>query len=144
MSKRKVPNPSPNQPSMRAFLVGGSKSWQAGDSPLSDQQDKQQKKSEQNIFESEVHARIVSGGTFHFFQNQASALAYLNGQIILRRSHADKLVKLEKKVRSFQNSGLTKRFLKVPTKWMPQDKYNCQQEKNRAEKVLLELHLLNL
>ena len=49
---------------------------------------------------------------------------------------------LEKKVSNFQKSGLTKRFLKVPSKLLPQDKVNCEQELSRASNVMLEFELL--
>ena len=94
------------------------------------------------VFESEVHAKIVSAGTFQNFQNQPSALAYLNGQIMLRKKMMTRIGNLEKKVSNFQKSGLTKRFLKVPSKLLPQDKVNCEQELSRASNVMLEFELL--
>ena len=49
---------------------------------------------------------------------------------------------LEKKVSCFQKSGLTKRFLKMPFRLLPQDKVNSEQELARATNVILELKLL--
>ena len=139
--KPKPTNPPPDQPSMTAFLTGGAKSWQPGDSPLLREGSEIRKSSDQSKFEAEVHRSIMEGGTFGFFQNQPAALAYLNGQIILRCQQKERMQNLKRKVQSFQNSGLTKRFLKVPSKPLPQDKYNCEQETSRASKVILELHL---
>ena len=137
----KPTNPPPDQPSMTAFLTGGVKSWQPGDSPLIRNGSEIRKSSDQSKFEAEVHRSIMEGGTFGFFQNQPAALAYLNGQIILRCQQKEKIQNLKKKVTSFQNSGLTQRFLKVPSKPLPQDKYNCEKETTRASKVMLELDL---
>ena len=75
-------------------------------------------------------------GVLNYFSNQPAALSYLNGQFILRKGHSQQIEKMGKSVKNFQNSGVTKRFMKVPTKLLPNDKYNSEQELSRATKVL--------
>ena len=140
MSKRKSALPPPNQLSMRAFISGGSTGWKVGDSPLLGEK-KQQHSSQDQKFESEIHDRIVSAGIFQYFLNQPAALSYLNGQFMLRKKHLIKLEKLEKSVRNFEKSGLTRRFMKCPSKLLPQDKQNCEQELSRADRVMGEIQM---
>ena len=92
--KPKPTNPPPDQPSMTAFLTSGVKSWKPGDSPLGEGSEKR-KSSDQSKFEAEVHRSIMESGTFSFFQNQPAALAYLNGQFILRCKQKEKMQNLK-------------------------------------------------
>ena len=141
MSKRKSALPPPNQLSMRAFISGGSTGWKVGDSPLLGEKKQQHGSSQDQKFESEIHDRIVSAGIFQYFLNQPAALSYLNGQFMLRKKHLIKLEKLEKSVRNFEKSGLTRRFMKCPSKLLPQDKQNCEQELSRADRVMGEIQM---
>ena len=56
--KPKPTNPPPDQPSMTAFLTGGAKSWQPGDSPLMREGSEIRKSSDQSKFEAEVHLKF--------------------------------------------------------------------------------------
>ena len=136
-----MPPPPPNQTSIKAFISGSSNSWKCGDSPLLGEQRIQKNSSDQG-FESEVHDNIFEAGIFFHFKNQASALAYLNGQIMFRKKMLKQTSNLDKKVTSFEKSGLTKRFLKMPLKLLPQDNVNSEKELARANKVITELEIL--
>ena len=81
MSKRMLPPLPPNQTSIKSFISGSSNTWKCGDSPLLGEQ-RRQKNSSDKEFESKVHDDILTAGIFFHFKNQASALAYLNGQIM--------------------------------------------------------------
>jgi hypothetical protein len=90
----------------KSFISGGSFGWRVGTSPLLETRNEQE--SENQKFERDIHDRICDAGIFYHFANQPSALAYLNGQIMLRKSHYEKLKKLEKSLNNFKNSGVTK------------------------------------
>ena len=119
--------PPPNQSSIKMFISGGSVGWEAGDSPVIDNVI-----GEGTEFEIEIHQKILKAGTFKFFLNQHAALAYLNGQLVLRKDHLKKIERLEKSLVAFKTSGLTKRFMRIPVKSLPNDKYHCERELNRA------------
>ena len=119
--------PPPNQSSIKMFISGGSVGWEAGDSPVIDNVI-----GEGTEFEIEIHQKILNAGTFKFFLNQHAALAYLNGQLVLRKDHLKKIERLEKSLVAFKTSGLTKRFMRIPVKSLPNDKYHCERELNRA------------
>ena len=138
MSKRKAVIPPPNQPSIKAFITGGSVGWRAGESPLLGGIERKQDTDIHRI-EKDIHDKILDAGIFHHFLNQPAALAYLNGQFILRRKHHDQIKKFENSISKFLKSGVTKRFLKVPTKLLPKDKSNCEQEVIRATKVVSDI-----
>ena len=140
MSKRKSLIPAPNQPSIKAFIAGGSVGWRPGQSPLLGGSGKKQD-TEINKFEKNIHDKLVAAGVFNHYLNQPAALAYLNGQFILRRKYQDKIQKFENSVNNFLKSGVTKRFLKVPAKVLPKDKSNCEQEVVRSTKVATEIEL---
>jgi hypothetical protein len=89
-SKRKSVLPPPNQPSIKAFITGGSVCWKVGESPLVETGERKQD-SENGRIEKEIHDKILDAGIFHHFANQPSALAYLNGQLILRKTHLDRI-----------------------------------------------------
>ena len=65
------------------------------------------------MFETQIHDSILAAGTFQFFKNQPAALAYLNGQLMLRKQHLKKFQMFENLVGKFEKSGLTKRFMKI-------------------------------
>ena len=147
-AKKKPAPPPPNQADIRSF-ISGSSNWKAGDSPLTPQEQKQKtdyledpENAEKNhLKEAEIHRRILAAGTFNYFKNQQAALAYLNGQFLLRKSQEAKIKAFEKYVENFEKSGLTKRFLKIPTKLLPQDRSNCEREVVRANKLVAYLNL---
>lgn len=140
MSKRKCNLPPPNQPSIKMFISGVTVGWKPGDSPLiSGAKGEERQPSDGNEFEKEVHSKILEAGIFNNFANQPAALAYLNGQFMVRKEHSKKLEDMKKSVENFQKSGVTRRFMKVPSKLLDKDKYNSERELARAEKVLAEM-----
>ena len=116
MRKNKIFVPPPNQTSIKMFISGGSVGWKIGDSQVIGGP------SEQNSFEKDIHTRILEAGIFHYFSNQPAALAYLNGQFVVRKEHFKKKEMMTKSLTNFQTNGVTQRFMKVPTKLLPKDK----------------------
>ena len=110
------------------FITGGATGWKVGCSPLVGGQGCSDK------FENDVHSRIMDAGIFQNFSNQPAALAYLNGQFIMRKEHTKKIEHMKRALKNLQMSGVTRRFMKVPTKLLPKDKYNSEQELGRAAK----------
>ena len=147
-AKRKLLPPPPNQADIRSF-IGGSSNWKVGETPLTPKEQKQMKayladpeNAERNHFhEAEIHQRIFAAGTFNYFGNQQAALAYLNGQYLMRKNQDAKIKDFEKSVGNFEKSGLTKRFLKIPSRLLPQDRSNCEREVARANKLVSDLGL---
>ena len=115
------------------FISGGAAGWKVGCSPLVGGQGCS------DPFEKDVHTRIMDAGIFDNYPNQAAALAYLNGQFMLRKEHSKKIDVMKKALKNLQMSGVTRRFMKVPTKLLPKDKYNSEQELGRAARVLSEM-----
>ena len=120
------------------FITGGATGWKVGCSPLVGGQGCSDK------FENDVHSRIMDAGIFQNFSNQPAALAYLNGQFIMRKEHTKKIEHMKRALKNLQMSGVTRRFMKVPTKLLPKDKYNSEQELGRAAKVLGEMKRFKL
>ena len=90
--KRKFLPPPPNQTSIRAFISGAT-NWKVGESPL-DQEELEKFKSyyedrerapEDQLFEADIHEKLLAGGSFHHFANRQSALAYMHGQFLMRK-----------------------------------------------------------
>ena len=130
MKRSKSSIPPPNQQSIKMFISGGSVGWKIGDSPVTGGPN------EDDCDEKAIHTRILDAGIFHHFSNQPAALAYLNGQFVTRKDHAKKKNMMKKTLTKFQTNGVTQRFMKVPTKLCPKDKYNSERELERVTKEL--------
>ena len=130
MKRSKSFIPPPNQQSIKMFISGGSVGWKIGDSPVTGGPN------EDDCDEKAIHTRILDAGIFHHFSNQPAALAYLNGQFVTRKDHAKKKNMMKKTLTKFQTNGVTQRFMKVPTKLCPKDKYNSERELERVTKEL--------
>ena len=100
MSKRKSFLPPPNQPSIKMFITGGATGWKVGCSPLVGGQGCSDK------FENDVHSRYMDAGIFQNFSNQPAALAYLNGQFIMRKEHTKKIEHMKRALKNFGNINL--------------------------------------
>lgn len=96
---------------------------------------------EDQLFEAGIHEKLLAGGSFHHFANRQSALAYMHGQFLMRKNQLTKIQGLEKAAGNLEKSGLTKRFMKVPSKLLPNDKVNCERELARATKLCTEIVL---